>query len=123
MTTLEMESEKRLVVAKIAQIFTQAERVEVLRLLAQYGQEPYERERERVHLAILKLCGGDKSQLQGLVEAAKVDYRDVLAWAEYPRQIRSGSASSAAFGEIIKADRKEYLDWLRDESHPKANEV
>jgi hypothetical protein len=115
------EREKELVLAKIEQMFTEAERAEVLRLLAQYGQD--EREAERVHLAILKLCGGDKSQLQGLVEAAKVDYRDVLLWAEYPGQIRSDSISPAALREIIKADRKQYRDWLLGKGRAEANEA
>ena len=48
-----------------------------------YGVEPFERERERVQLAILKLSKGDLDQLWYYLDRAKQDYRDVLYWAEY----------------------------------------
>ena len=48
-----------------------------------YGTETYERERERVQIAILKLSEGDVDKLLHFVQAAKQDYRDVLYWAEY----------------------------------------
>ena len=40
----------------------------------------------RVQLAIIKLCDEGKglSALDHNVNVAKLDYRDVLAWAEYP---------------------------------------
>src|SRR5262249_52152388 len=55
----------------------------VLALLAEYGREAH-----RVHLALLKLSAGDVDALQSNLEAAKRDYRDVLAWAEYPAYIK-----------------------------------
>lgn len=54
----------------------------VLEILDQYGPERHERERERVHLTILALSGGDLDELRRLVAHAKRDYRDVLYWAE-----------------------------------------
>jgi hypothetical protein len=56
----------------------------VAELLAAYGTEPHERERERVQRAILKLSAGDEEKLAYFVAAAKQDYRDVLLWADSP---------------------------------------
>lgn len=58
----------------------------VLDLLNTYGVESYERERERVQLAILKLSEGSENKLREYVAVAKRDYRDVLFWAEYPEE-------------------------------------
>ena len=58
----------------------------VLELLDTYGVESYERERERVQLAILKLSAGSEEKVREYVDVAKRDYRDVLFWAEYPEE-------------------------------------
>ena len=60
----------------------------VLELLDSYGVEPYEGERERVQLAILKLSAGSEEKVREYVAVAKRDYRDVLFWAEYPEESR-----------------------------------
>jgi hypothetical protein len=60
----------------------------VLEALDGYGTEPYERERERVQLAILSLSAGDEDKVREYVAVAKRDYRDVLLWAEYPTEAR-----------------------------------
>jgi len=60
----------------------------VLGLLDSYGVEPYERERERVQVAILKLSAGSEEKVCEYVAVAKRDYRDVLFWAEYPEESR-----------------------------------
>ena len=44
------------VIAKIRQVFPEREVADVLAILDRYGAEDYHRERERVQLAILKLC-------------------------------------------------------------------
>jgi hypothetical protein len=54
-------------------------------ILDEYGTEPYEQERERVQLAILKLAEGEIDKLLHFTRAAKGDFRDVLYWADYPR--------------------------------------
>jgi hypothetical protein len=59
----------------------------VMAILDYYGIEPYERERERVQIAILKLSAGDVDKLLHYVDAAKQDYRDVLYWTEYADQV------------------------------------
>jgi ABC transporter substrate binding protein len=70
------------VVHAIIQSFPSQDPVTVLGILDQYGSERYERERERVHLALLALSHGDLDQLRTLVTYAKRDYRDVLYWTE-----------------------------------------
>ena len=76
------------VVAAIQATFLKSSRARVLELLDSYGVESYERERERVHLAILKLSGGSEEKLREFVAVAKRDYRDVLFWAENPDEAR-----------------------------------
>jgi hypothetical protein len=76
------------VVAVIQQTFPQSAHSRVLELLDTYGVESYERERERVQLAILKLSEGNEEKLREFVAVAKRDYRDVLFWAEYPEESR-----------------------------------
>lgn len=72
------------VLAAVAASFPGRDPAPILALLDRYGTEPWERERERVQLAILALAEGDAPKLGDLVDAAKRDYRDVLAWAVSP---------------------------------------
>ena len=60
----------------------------VLELLDTYGTASYEREIERVQLAILKLSAGSEAKLSEYVAVAKRDYRDVLFIAEYPDEAK-----------------------------------
>jgi hypothetical protein len=83
--------------------------------LLRYGREDWHREPDRVRLAILKLGGSDLAAIDRQVEAAGVDYRDILAQAEYPAYSRlppgidpAGSKARAA----ISSDRRQYLDWM-----------
>ena len=76
------------VVAVVQQTFPEGAHTRVLELLDGYGIESYERERERVQLAILKLSEGNEGKLGEFVAVAKRDYRDVLFWAEYPEEAR-----------------------------------
>src|SRR5438045_5438838 len=76
------------VVAAVESSFPTINSARVLELLDTYGVESYERERERVQLAILKLSDGNKDKLREFVAVAKRDYRDVLLWAEYPEEAR-----------------------------------
>jgi len=55
-------------------------------VLDSYGVESFERERERVQLAMLNLSSGNEVKLRENVAAAKRDYRDVLCWSEYPEE-------------------------------------
>jgi hypothetical protein len=76
------------VVAAVEVAFPEGSRARVLALLDGYGVESYERERERVQLAILKLSEGNEEKLHEFVAVAKRDYRDVLFWAENPEESR-----------------------------------
>ena len=95
------------------------ERVHVLAELQRYGQETYEREAERVHLAILKLCDARADRMIELVAAAKRDNRDVLMWAEYPSEsqalwaLRSDLSNEEhlQLEELRRHDRQQYQDW------------
>jgi hypothetical protein len=76
------------VVASVGATFPKSSWPRVLELLDSYGVESYERERERVQLAILKLSAGSEEKVREFVAVAKRDYRDVLFWAEYPEEAR-----------------------------------
>lgn len=96
---------------------------EVLQLLDEYGREVWHREAARVHLAALKLSPGSLDGLRRSVETAKLDYRDVLAPAEYPEEDQLGFAEmgrldEAARDEVRERDRRQYEAWLRSASRP-----
>ena len=74
------------VLAAVRATFPKRSWPRVLELLDTYGVESYERERERVQLAILVLSEGSEVKLREYVAVAKRDYRDVLFWAEYPEE-------------------------------------
>jgi len=76
------------VVAVVQGTFPAGAHARVLELLDTYGVESYERERERVQLAVLKLSEGNEEKLREFVAVAKRDYRDVLFWAENPEEAR-----------------------------------
>ena len=89
---------------------------EVAALLSEYGTEEYEREPERVRLAVLKISNGDLYKLKESIRAAKVDYRDVLAWAEYPEEMRSTAQkpTTKEIERIRRRDRMQYEAWLEE---------
>ena len=89
---------------------------EVLAMLDEYGTEKWQREADRVRLAVLKLAAGDMQRLRYELEGAKRDYRDVLGPAEYPgytrRMFRIDKLPEAEQQRIIDADWKQYEEWL-----------
>ena len=84
--------------------------------LARYGLEEYEREIDRVRLAILKVAGVSPAQVREWVEIAKRDYRDVLAAAEYPNQLTNPTwqMTPAERQALSAEDLRQYLDWLEE---------
>jgi hypothetical protein len=109
-----MDIEARLA-TKLTKLFPEKEdRNEAIALLESYGQESYEQEPTRVRLAILKLAGQSPNiaELKKYTNAAKADFRDVLSWAEYPRQSKSWSAKGAQKQRLIEADLNDYQTWL-----------
>jgi hypothetical protein len=75
------------VAAAIERFFPQPEATVAAELLAKYGDAPHEREAERIHLLILKISRRDVNRVRDLVDAAKRDYRDVIAWASQRSRI------------------------------------
>lgn len=82
--------------------------------------ERWEELRARVQLAVIKLSEGSIKELEVCIDKARWDYRDVLAHAECPEEMKSGSAagkdlSSDERNELrsMRAlDRRQYEDWL-----------
>jgi len=101
----------------LAREFPEADAAVLLAVLDEYGGESWHRERERVQMAILKLAGGDGERLRHYVKSAWEDYRDVLAWAEYPGYAREvpgpGALPPEETQRIIAADWAQYQAWLR----------
>jgi hypothetical protein len=75
-------------VAAVRITFPRADASAILALLDQYGVEAYERERERVQLAIVNLSEGDEDKLRYFLGVAKQDYREVLFWSEHPEEAK-----------------------------------
>ena len=109
------ERTRALVIDKIGRVFPEREGAEVLALLDRYGAAGHHRDRDRVQLAILKLCDEEgRADPAAYVEAACADYRDVLAWAESPNLFKSSLATDPKERErLIAADEAQYRAWLQ----------
>jgi hypothetical protein len=66
----------------VAHYFAPGRQQRALAVLASYGEQPHERELARVRFDLVALSRGDLPQLERLVDHARRDYREVLAWAE-----------------------------------------
>ena len=90
----------------------------VMAVLDEYGMENWQREAHRVKLAALKLAHGDLDELRRKIEVAKRDYRDVVAYAEYPEYMQSVSPSNSLSPKqvqaIIDRDWLQYNRWLNE---------
>ncbi len=107
-----MDSSRAAVLRKVASHFPAEDTEEVLALLDTYepssGGPPH-----RVHLAILKLSDGDTEAVRQYLSLAEVDYRDVIASAEYPAQMRIGPNATPEAKQVAEAaDREQYRRWL-----------
>jgi len=106
-------------VARVVRRDFPAERIaEVFTILDEYGTERWHSEAPRVRLAALKLAAGSIEQLRNEIETAKRDYRDVLAWAEYPEYSKDmphihEQRSEDERQRIMDADLSQYQDWFR----------
>ncbi len=100
----------------IARDFASESSHDAMAILGEYGTDGRYPEHDRVRLAALKLAAGDIGRLREAIEAAKRDYRDVLALAEYPEYSRSvdpsANLSASERQRIIDADWKQYSEWL-----------
>lgn len=97
--------------------FPEAQVADVLAMLAEYGPEAWHREPARVRLAVLKLANGNIDALRKAIERAKLDYRDVLAPAEYPKYTQFGfrarTLRSPVRQQIYADDWQQYERWLK----------
>lgn len=87
----------------------------IYKILGEYGGESYHRGIERVQMATLKLADGKEDALRSAMDAAKIDYRDVLAAAEYRRYCNNWNSHLLSKEEqerLIAEDWQEYTDWL-----------
>ena len=86
-------------------------------IVMEYGRESHEREPARVRLAVLKLAAGNLAALRRHIGDAKVDFRDVLSAAEYPRATRIWSRMDGLSPDerqaTYDADWKQYAEWLQ----------
>jgi hypothetical protein len=76
------------VIDAVRALFPRADTNAILAILDEYGVEPYQREHERVQLAILNLSEGDEAKLRYFLDIAKRDYRDVLFWSDCPEEAK-----------------------------------
>ncbi len=89
----------------------------VLAMLNEYGAEEWQREPDRVRLAVLKLAKRNLQQVRYWLEQAKGDYRDVLGPAEYPlygkKWGRMDRLSEEEQKKIVHSDWLQYERWLK----------
>lgn len=87
---------------------------EILGILDRYRSDHGPSAGARVQLAALKLADGNREALRRWVNEAQMDYRDVLAPAEYPRYMRrvAGPSQPRDVDDIIEADWHQYQAWL-----------
>lgn len=108
---MSLEPTRELVLRKLHECFPDPDAAaEALAALDTYGAEPWQRERERVQLAVLKQPGGRLDALRRFLELAKSDYRDALVGAEYPEQIKlkPGMAPEHEIQAARDRDRRQY---------------
>ena len=68
-----------------------------------------------------KLAGSQLERINYYIDQADIDYRDVLAMAEYPGEMRQPYSlkenDPERYAQIVEADREQYERWI--ESHVK----
>lgn len=111
-----MNITSKLLISKIKKIFPHKKSGEIISILNLYGTEKYEREKDRVYLAILKLCEEEMlDDPSKYVEMAKKDYRDIIAMAEYPNQYRhknTALADAEELNRLKQLDSEQYQRWI-----------
>lgn len=103
--------------ARLQQTFDHASRAEAgIMLAGLVGDDPggdpdvSDASTCRLMLAALKLSCGDLARLSLWVEAGRSDPRDLIAAAEFPRQLQERTQEAKA------VDLAEYVQWVRGES-------
>ena len=86
--------------------------------LQRYGTEIYQREPARVRLGILRLVSDqpyDEKELEGLIDLACGDYRDLLVGAEYPLSAAKydlRKTNPDRYRNLQVKEKRDYDDWL-----------
>jgi hypothetical protein len=86
----------------------------IIDILDQYGSGDLQREVDRVQMAILKLAGRSPEQIRYYTLQACRDYRDVLAAAEYPKQMGYypwRDKDPERLAQIEAEDMEQYQSW------------
>jgi hypothetical protein len=112
---MSVNTSRDIVLKKLSECFPNpAAASKALAILDTYGTESWHREVNRVHLALLKVSGGNLEDLRLHVRAAQSDYRDTLVAAEFAQEWQAPpEASPTELAAIRKRDRDEYEAWLR----------
>jgi hypothetical protein len=95
--------------------FGEAQVALALSILEEFGKQDRNPPSPRVRLAILKLADGNLDSLLDETQNAIVDYRDVLAGAEYPRYCREigfRDVPESVQQAVIDDDWKQYHEWF-----------
>jgi len=101
--------------AAVCSTFPPDSRSRVMSALDRYGVESYERERERVQLAIVKLSAGSEEKLGEFTAVAKHDYRDVLFWVDNPDEAKLTPEKRQAMVALLKKFGVEPpVGWMED---------
>jgi hypothetical protein len=90
-------------------------RNEVMEVLSSYGKASYHRERNRVHLGILKLADSKPDSLAFYTQLACDDYRDLLCAAEYPltsKRYGLRKKDPEHYKKLAQNEIREYDRWL-----------
>jgi len=88
----------------------------VLEILSEYHAFS-DQHSARVRLAVLKLSGGDFKKVRQEIDAAKLDFREVLLPAEEPGilRMRAGAWNELSDDEkekLSNEDHTQYMDWI-----------
>ena len=90
------------------------DREQVVDILGQYGSGDFHREADRVRMAILKVAGKSQEQIRYYTLQACRDYRDVLATAEYPKEMGYypwRDKDPERLEQLREEDREQYRNW------------
>ncbi|MEW6131289.1 MAG: hypothetical protein AB1757_29945 [Acidobacteriota bacterium] len=114
---------KELVEEKVHEMFSRHKRAPAFSIRGFNQRDPDTLGQARVQLAVLKLREGDLDSLSEYARIARIDYREVLAWAEYPNAMKHPNLielDEESRRRVQSEDRQQYLDWLF--STPETNE-
>ena len=120
---MNVDEQSKLAAKRVAELWPDSrDQARAWKILDQYTSAEHARESPRVVLAILKLSDGSLEELARMVEIASTDYRDVLAWAEYPGEMETELSlldpseltpeQRRELREIKRRDREQYRRWL-----------